>query len=593
MSASKSARPSQRLSVRALESVITQGHHSFLPVSKKLSLKQFIKTYKPPCCVVSQSYFSSPLGNVNLTDRQILEVQEVKQAIVVYGCGIGGEDFTIPASSTDVHFSPFPPEGIRSLCTAGELLASKFLPAVVVPTESFTDANGKAVDAGAHLFLSVKPKSTLFRSTRKTLKAMSPNGEVVIDAWCPAKLRTKLIALTLQEIVNHLPFPINVKPISDDEDLNSLPQLFLNEVIMEDILVASAKFDGHTDAPLMELPTSYCVDVIVVQQMDTKDVVKMIEASGIHKTSADNLKRQLEDLVPPPLPEKGDALLQSLAPKPPPAQHRDSRSSSDCSPEDEYEVIHDIPNESAQQYYPRPQLPTPPAIRGHRNEYVHSSQLPSRPPPPRPLAAMPPSLPTTELPTISTHTPQPVYQPKPGEYMHLQKPSLPTDSEGYSTVTANMIAGRKAYQTPQSWVPLPPPSHEQERKTSDLASLAGPSAAMLKPDAYPTTGRNSFSYDTMSLSSSSQYSDPTDENIEYLKSLSCLHVIRLLESMRLECYQEAFQHEQIDGEVLSSLDDEMLVELGVKSSLHRLRLKKVIKGVLSAKDHLDSNTLSV
>lgn len=574
--------------MRALESVITQGHHSFLPVSKKLSLKQFIKAYKPPCCVVSQSHFSSPLGNVNLTDKQILKVQEVKRARVVYGCGIGGEDFTIPASATDVHFAPFPPEGFRSLCTAGELLASKLLPAVVVPTESFTDPNGKAVDAGTHLFLPVKTKSTLFRSTRKTLKAMSPYGEVVIDAWCPAKLRTKLIALTLQEIVEHFPFPINVKPVSDDEDLNSLPQLFLNEVIMEDIIVASAKFDGHTDAPLMELPTSYNVDVVVVQQMATKDVVKMIEASDINKASAHNLKRQLEDLVPPPLPEKGDALLR-LSPKPPPAQHRDSRSSSDGSPDDEYEVIHGMPTESAQQYYPRPQLPTPNSIRGHRNEYVHSSQLPSRPPPPRPLAAMPPSLPTTELAAISTHTQQqPMYQPKPGEYMHLQKPNLPTDSEGYSMVTGDMIAGRKTYQTPESWAPLPPPPppYLQERTTSDLASLGGPSAAMPKPDAYPTKGRNSFSYDTMSLSSFSQYSDPTDENIEYLKSLSCLHVIRLLESMHLECYREAFQHEQIDGEVLSSLDDEMLVELGVKSSLHRLRLKKVIKGVLSAKEIL-------
>ena len=119
------------------------------------------------------------------------------------------------------------------------------------------------------------------------------------------------------------------------------------------------------------------------------------------------------------------------------------------------------------------------------------------------------------------------------------------------------------------------------------------SAALPTPDALTPRAASSFSYDTMSLSSSSQYSDPSDENVEYLKSLSCTRVLHLLESMHLECYCEAFQHEQIDGEVLSSLDDEMLQELGVKSSLHRLRLRKVIKGVLSVKDHMESNTLSM
>ena len=594
MSVSKGARklPSQKLSVKALESVITRGHYSFLPVSQRLSLKQFAKAYSSPSCIVSQSHFSSLLGTVNIAEKQILDVQEVKQARVVYGCGIGGEDFTIPASSTDVLFAPIPPEGTGGVCTAGELLASKLLPAVVAPEESFTDANGREVDGETHLFLPAKPKATLFRSTRKTLKAMSPNGEVVIDAQCQARFRTKLIALTLQEIVDHFPLPMNVKPISDDEDLNGVPQLILNEVVMEDIIVATGKFDGRTQVSLMELPTSFNVDVVVVQQMATQDVVKMIEAADINQAAAANLKRRLEDLVPPPLPEKGDALLRSLAPKPPPARRQDSTSSSDSSPEVDYEAVYDELNEPVGQSYSGPHLPMPIAIQSHGSKHVHSPSLPSRPPP-RPPPLMSPSLPPTEAATISAHAQHTMYQSKPGEYMHLQRPNPLMDCDGYSTVTADMVAGRKTYPTPNPRAQVRPLSHVQERRNSEFASPVGTSAAVPNPDTFPLKATSSLSYDTVSLSSFLQCSDPCDDNVEYLKSLSCTRVLHLLESMHLECYREAFQHEQIDGEVLSSLDDEMLVELGVKSSLHRLRLKKVIKGVSSAKDHLDGNTLSV
>ena len=591
MSVSKSARPSQRMSVKTLESIINRGHLSFLPVSKRLSLKQFSKAYKPTCCVVSQSHFSSLLGNVNITEKQILEVQEVKQAAVVYGCGIDGQDFTIPASSTDVLFAPIPPEGISAVCGAGELLTSKFLPAVIVPKEPFADANGKSVDGGTHLFPQAKPKSTLFRSTRKTLKAASSNGEVVIDAYCPAHFSTRLIALTLQEIVDHFSLPMNVKPISDDEDLNGVPQLLLNEVAMEDVIVASAKFDGHTEVPVMELPTSFNIDVVVVRKMATQDVVKMIEGAGIKQAAAANMKRQLEDLVPPPLPEKGDALLRSLAPKPPPTRRRDSASSSDSNPDVEYEVVYDELSEPGGQHHPRPRLSTPPTMQGHGSELMHSPSLPNRPLS-RLLPPKPPSLTTIQPVAISAHTQNTPYQPKAGEYMHLQRPSFPMDSDSYATVTGDMVARMKTYPTPQSWAPTPPPSHAQERRSECMTSV-GTSAALPTPDVFTPKAVSSFSYDTMSLSSSSQYSDPSDENIEYLKSLSCTRVLHLLESMRLECYREAFQHEQIDGEVLSSLDDEMLLELGVKSSLHRMRLKKVIRGVLSAKEHLDANTLTM
>lgn len=40
-------------------------------------------------------------------------------------------------------------------------------------------------------------------------------------------------------------------------------------------------------------------------------------------------------------------------------------------------------------------------------------------------------------------------------------------------------------------------------------------------------------------------------------------------------YVEVFQTERIDGEVLADMDDEMMVDLGISSKLHRMRLMKV------------------
>ena len=51
----------------------------------------------------------------------------------------------------------------------------------------------------------------------------------------------------------------------------------------------------------------------------------------------------------------------------------------------------------------------------------------------------------------------------------------------------------------------------------------------------------------------------------------------LLESMGLQQYKEVFEKEQINGEVLIELDEDILKEeLGVSSRVHRIRLMKVI-----------------
>ena len=62
-----------------------------------------------------------------------------------------------------------------------------------------------------------------------------------------------------------------------------------------------------------------------------------------------------------------------------------------------------------------------------------------------------------------------------------------------------------------------------------------------------------------------------------------LHVQQMLDTLQLPQYKEAFAREQVDGEVLLELDDQVLQsELGINSKIHRIRLMKLISGTQSA-----------
>ena len=91
-------------------------------------------------------------------------------------------------------------------------------------------------------------------------------------------------------------------------------------------------------------------------------------------------------------------------------------------------------------------------------------------------------------------------------------------------------------------------------------------------------------------SSSSHFVVPSTEskrrNILLLQSLDENVISKILDAMNLSKYKERFFEEQVDGELLVSLGDVELKELGVDSSLHRLRLSKLINGCYSAEELL-------
>lgn len=53
----------------------------------------------------------------------------------------------------------------------------------------------------------------------------------------------------------------------------------------------------------------------------------------------------------------------------------------------------------------------------------------------------------------------------------------------------------------------------------------------------------------------------------------------MLDFMGFKLYQENFKREQVNGEILSECDEEVLTnDLGISSKLHRMRILKVIYG---------------
>ena len=76
--------------------------------------------------------------------------------------------------------------------------------------------------------------------------------------------------------------------------------------------------------------------------------------------------------------------------------------------------------------------------------------------------------------------------------------------------------------------------------------------------------------------------EDSDANIAYLKKMQRGDVLQLLDAMNLSVYKDAFEQEQIDGERMACLSGDMLSELGVSKSLHRMRLMKIVSGQTSA-----------
>ena len=84
----------------------------------------------------------------------------------------------------------------------------------------------------------------------------------------------------------------------------------------------------------------------------------------------------------------------------------------------------------------------------------------------------------------------------------------------------------------------------------------------------------------------SEEGDIKTQNITSLQLLNTNGVLRLLDAIGLSQYKEAFKGEHVDGQLLASLDSNMLDELGVQKSLHKMKIVKFINGEQSVMSYV-------
>ena len=120
-------------------------------------------------------------------------------------------------------------------------------------------------------------------------------------------------------------------------------------------------------------------------------------------------------------------------------------------------------------------------------------------------------------------------------------------------------------------------------------TIARTTKTNLKPKFLPRTSNpqdddDIFDYSYVNMSGVDTQSNSKHKNIDGLKKLTVNEILLLLEKMNLTQYRDAFEQEQIDGIFLSSLDNEMLEEIGVTKRIHKMRLKRIIEGEQSVEE---------
>ena len=112
---------------------------------------------------------------------------------------------------------------------------------------------------------------------------------------------------------------------------------------------------------------------------------------------------------------------------------------------------------------------------------------------------------------------------------------------------------------------------------NEYTYISGESDRELSDDDYDTVGVRTGSY-VPGGKSEEEVDDHATATTAQLRSLDVTGVLHLLDAMNLGMYKESFKAAMIDGNVFSRLTDERLSQLGVKISLHRLRLLRITKG---------------
>ena len=520
----------------------------FKEIGKKMTLKEFCtKGKKLPCLVKVTAGYTSFCQRYSFGTDELLVVIEMKEIDTVRIRDNRGPTnkervhYDVPLNSSLFSVVPsLDPEwkSVRGvLLTPQYLLEShELLPNVLYSTSEWTTAQGRALPSGSFLF----PRAVKKKKQERILVAKLEDGSTVeITSECSGSFTTIRSAannLSLSTAVKciKLPFECTLKPLEDD--------LFCDRVTIESVREELFLFgvmkvrDGSIEdvvnsfQQLLEVPVNLNILVVTMVPED-EDLLENIYESAQSYYNA-NLKTESKITRKDPSIQGGVKGRHS-----PPRWHvttKDSKPQHSLSHKDTLSMSSNSPK-----------IPT----RGKvKEEHSPSSSHAS-------MKGQQPLHGPTQKQTLKSNSPnlKPVAHRGP-------LPDIPVSTG--TVASAIPISYSRTYESVGEV--LPPTTPPIPSQQNDLDS-------------------------TMALRSTLPNSPDTATNICNLKLLDPMGVLAVLDAMNLSVYKENFLKELIDGELLSEFTEEMFIELGVESRIHRLKLMHVVKGRRDVSSLLNKN----
>ena len=563
--------------------LVSASDLELLVTGKPLSLKEFSKGKSVrdlPCLVKVVDGHSSLCEYYSFSKELMFVVLEKKSMPVVTCKGqVDGSSYAVPLNTTAFHLVPYWMDAGRKRpnsfgkITANELLQSKTLPPVLAVSVEFEvgeHPSKKTVPVGTLLFPNEKKQSKDQRQW--VLHAKSKCGEMVqITPDCKGNFSILPcdVRLSLQQALDHLKPPFTMRTVSDCDTLY-VRTITVENVHKEDVFIGMMKTTDGTSldgiaafSHIIEVPVSFNLTVVtmVPKQQEVLDQVYDIVLAEYSGT----MQRPVRSPNQPPdrvILTSNPAYIASM-----PTNHEKKANL----------TTHERANFSAHPASSiRAKVATPPyrvASPPYREEHIYDVVDNCK-----------------ALPTAA----------------NLRMPSIdakvvgtPLNSSQSSSDVAAAVEYYEEMPIVADQVVSPDPkvevtSFERAQPSSDTADIdyyeGLPTAATqqtMPPDseAAGTVFAREQSPSEKNASTSMTQDGCVEEavaNIAYLKKMQREDILHLLDAMNLSAYKEAFKQEQIDGETMACLSADMLIELGVSKSLHRLRLMKIISGQTSA-----------
>ena len=517
-------------------------------IGNPMSLREFSKRKRQrdlPCLVKVADGHHSICEHYSFGQEQMFVVME-KKSMLVATCKdpTDGSTYSIPVNTKSFELAPHwmdtEPVRPRSLgkITAQELLRCKSVPPVIAVSEEFelSDRSKTKVPVGTLLFTKEKTKQRTEQQHGLVLHAKSESGEMVnitLDCKGRFSVLARDVRVSLQKAVNHLKPPFTMRTISDCDTM------FVDVVIVENaqeegVLVGMMKVTEGTTiedvasfSRIAEVPVNLNLTVVIMapKEREILDHIYDYVHIGYYRVGRQPTREARNPVK----------IAMSLNPS-----------------------YLDFPADQAFQMKPYANV-MPSGQPAERQSYEFSS--------------MAQKVSSNLQVSAAEHRIENIYEPvSPNAYATLNADS-PFNSDD---------------ETPTSDSVLPIP--KREYASTNEGPTSETEAATPKDEAPTFEGDIPVSAckDRPAIAEPQEAQKDTAKNIEYLQTMQKTDILKLLDAMNLNAYKDAFDEEQIDGETMACLSHEMLIELGVSKSLHRLRLMKIITGQTSAETILKS-----